>query len=161
MNFSQEPNGKSSRGHHGDRFFTRFSDRSREARGPGINHQPEAVRVVGNLPYFITSDILLRLSNSGSISKPSCPGAARGGGTSWRPRRDRSEYGLLSPLPQLYAGWRNVHPSARRPSRPRLTVDVTVVRLRMRQRLIVACARSCVLSAFQTFWAEAEDFVNN
>ena len=28
---------------------------------PGINHQPEKVRVVGNLPYFITSDILLRL----------------------------------------------------------------------------------------------------
>lgn len=28
---------------------------------PGLQYQPEPVRVVGNLPYYITSDILLRL----------------------------------------------------------------------------------------------------
>src|SRR5207302_9863679 len=28
---------------------------------PGMDPEPERVRVVGNLPYFITSDILLRL----------------------------------------------------------------------------------------------------
>jgi len=28
---------------------------------PGLNYQPEPARVIGNLPYYITSDILLRL----------------------------------------------------------------------------------------------------
>jgi len=28
---------------------------------PGLNYEPERARVVGNLPYYITSDILLRL----------------------------------------------------------------------------------------------------
>ena len=41
-------------------FDTLFGPKPGSTR-PGMNHQPEPVRVVGNLPYFITSDILLRL----------------------------------------------------------------------------------------------------
>jgi len=41
-------------------FDTLFGPKPGSSR-PGINQQPERVRVVGNLPYFLTSDILLRL----------------------------------------------------------------------------------------------------
>ena len=41
-------------------FDTLFGPKPGSTR-PGMNHQPEPVKVVGNLPYFITSDILLRL----------------------------------------------------------------------------------------------------
>ena len=35
--------------------------RNRDWDAPGIELKPEPVKVVGNLPYYITSDILLRL----------------------------------------------------------------------------------------------------
>jgi len=61
MNFSQEPNVEIIEGDVlAIDFHTLFGPRPGSTR-PGLNHQPEAVRVVGNLPYFITSDILLRL----------------------------------------------------------------------------------------------------
>src|SRR6267378_7210335 len=61
MNFSQEPNVEIIEGDiMAIDFHTLFGPKPGSTR-PGINHQPEAVRVVGNLPYFITSDILLRL----------------------------------------------------------------------------------------------------
>jgi len=41
-------------------FDTLFGPKPGSSR-PGLEFVPEPVRVVGNLPYFITSDILLRL----------------------------------------------------------------------------------------------------
>ena len=41
-------------------FQTLFGPKPGSSR-PGIEHKLEPVRVVGNLPYFLTSDILLRL----------------------------------------------------------------------------------------------------
>jgi 16S rRNA (adenine1518-N6/adenine1519-N6)-dimethyltransferase len=41
-------------------FDTIFGPKPGNTR-PGIEYRPEPARVVGNLPYFITSDILLRL----------------------------------------------------------------------------------------------------
>src|SRR3979411_86845 len=70
---------------------------------PGIELKPSPVRVVGNLPYFITSDILLRLfgfSNYFDIivimvqREVADRVAAPPGG---------SDYGLLSATAQLYA----------------------------------------------------------
>ena len=61
MNFSQEPNVEIIEGDVlAIDFHTLFGPKPGSTR-PGMTHQPEPARVVGNLPYFITSDILLRL----------------------------------------------------------------------------------------------------
>jgi 16S rRNA (adenine1518-N6/adenine1519-N6)-dimethyltransferase len=54
---------------------------------PGIVHVPEKTRLVGNLPYFITSDILLQEEVADRIAAK--PGVR--------------DYGLLSATVQLYA----------------------------------------------------------
>jgi 16S rRNA (adenine1518-N6/adenine1519-N6)-dimethyltransferase len=70
---------------------------------PGIEFKPQPVRVVGNLPYYITSDILLRLFEYSKylenivimVQKEVADRiAAEPGG---------SEYGVLSATAQLYA----------------------------------------------------------
>ncbi|HKT68676.1 MAG TPA: 16S rRNA (adenine(1518)-N(6)/adenine(1519)-N(6))-dimethyltransferase RsmA [Terriglobales bacterium] len=70
---------------------------------PGIVHVPEKVRLVGNLPYFITSDILLRLFQYHQYfetivimvqEEVADRIAAKPGGR---------DYGLLSATVQLYA----------------------------------------------------------
>jgi len=70
---------------------------------PGIEFKPQPVRVVGNLPYYITSDILLRLFQYSKyfenivimVQKEVADRiAAEPGG---------SEYGILSATAQLYA----------------------------------------------------------
>jgi 16S rRNA (adenine1518-N6/adenine1519-N6)-dimethyltransferase len=70
---------------------------------PGMEQTPERVRVVGNLPYFITSDILLRLFEYRKyfdlivlmVQKEVAERLAAEPGT--------KEYGLLSATTQLYA----------------------------------------------------------
>src|SRR5436305_10379895 len=70
---------------------------------PGMEHEPERVRVVGNLPYFITSDILLRLFEYRKyfevfvlmVQKEVADRLAAKPGT--------IEYGLLSATAQLYS----------------------------------------------------------
>jgi 16S rRNA (adenine1518-N6/adenine1519-N6)-dimethyltransferase len=70
---------------------------------PGMEFKPQPVRVVGNLPYYITSDILLRLFEFSKYfesivimvqSEVADRIAAAPGG---------SEYGILSATAQLYA----------------------------------------------------------
>src|SRR6266849_10838140 len=61
MNFAQAPNVEIIEGDIlSIDFDTLFGPKPGSTR-PGMEHRPEPVRVVGNLPYFITSDILLRL----------------------------------------------------------------------------------------------------
>jgi 16S rRNA (adenine1518-N6/adenine1519-N6)-dimethyltransferase len=70
---------------------------------PGMDIAPQKVRVVGNLPYFITSDILLRLFEYRKyfeililmVQKEVADRLAAKPGT--------SEYGLLSATAQLYS----------------------------------------------------------
>jgi 16S rRNA (adenine1518-N6/adenine1519-N6)-dimethyltransferase len=70
---------------------------------PGMEHAPERVRVVGNLPYFITSDILLRLFKYRKyfetivlmVQKEVADRLAAHPGT--------ADYGLLSATAQLYS----------------------------------------------------------
>jgi len=70
---------------------------------PGMELDPQKVRVVGNLPYFITSDILLRLFEYRKyfelmvlmVQKEVADRLAAKPGT--------SEYGLLSATAQLYS----------------------------------------------------------
>jgi 16S rRNA (adenine1518-N6/adenine1519-N6)-dimethyltransferase len=83
-------------------FDTIFGPRPGMTR-PGMEHVPERVRVVGNLPYFITSDILLRLFKYRKyfesivlmMQKEVADRLAAGPGS--------KEYGLLSATTQLYA----------------------------------------------------------
>jgi 16S rRNA (adenine1518-N6/adenine1519-N6)-dimethyltransferase len=70
---------------------------------PGMEQAPERVRVVGNLPYFITSDILLRLFKYRKyfetivlmVQKEVADRLAAQPGT--------ADYGLLSATAQLYS----------------------------------------------------------
>jgi 16S rRNA (adenine1518-N6/adenine1519-N6)-dimethyltransferase len=73
------------------------------SRRPGLEMEPEKIRVVGNLPYFITSEILLRLFEHRKyfdsivlmVQKEVAERLAASPGS--------KEYGLLSATAQLYA----------------------------------------------------------
>jgi 16S rRNA (adenine1518-N6/adenine1519-N6)-dimethyltransferase len=82
-------------------FNTLFGPKPGSTR-PGMEQAPEKVRVIGNLPYFITSEILLRLFEHRNlfdtfvlmVQKEVADRLAAHSGT--------SEYGLLSATAQLY-----------------------------------------------------------
>jgi len=83
-------------------FDTLFGPKPGSTR-PGMNHQPERVQVVGNLPYFITSDILLRLFAYRKYFETIVLMVQREVGDRLAARPGTSEYGLLSATAQLYA----------------------------------------------------------
>ena len=83
-------------------FDTLFGPKPGSTR-PGMNHQPERVRVVGNLPYFITSDILLRLFAYRKYFETIVLMVQREVADRLAARPGTSEYGLLSATAQLYA----------------------------------------------------------
>ncbi|HWY55164.1 MAG TPA: 16S rRNA (adenine(1518)-N(6)/adenine(1519)-N(6))-dimethyltransferase RsmA [Terriglobales bacterium] len=83
-------------------FDTLFGPKPGSTR-PGINHQPEPVRVVGNLPYFITSDILLRLFAYRKYFETIVLMVQREVADRMAAPPGTSEYGLLSATAQLYA----------------------------------------------------------
>jgi 16S rRNA (adenine1518-N6/adenine1519-N6)-dimethyltransferase len=82
-------------------FSTVFGPKPGASR-PGLAHTPELVRVVGNLPYYITSDILLHLFSFRQsfetfvimVQKEVADRLAAAPGS--------REYGLLSATAQLY-----------------------------------------------------------
>ena len=93
-------------------FDTLFGPKPGSTR-PGMNHQPEPARVVGNLPYFITSDILLRLFAYRRYFETIVLMVQREVGDRLAARPGTSEYGLLSATAQLYAQRReNVYSSS-------------------------------------------------
>ena len=83
-------------------FDTLFGPKPGSTR-PGINHQLERVRVVGNLPYFITSDILLRLFKYRKYFETIVLMVQREVADRLVAEPGHSEYGLLSASAQLYA----------------------------------------------------------
>jgi 16S rRNA (adenine1518-N6/adenine1519-N6)-dimethyltransferase len=83
-------------------FDTLFGPKPGSTR-PGINHQPEKVHVVGNLPYFITSDILLRLFAYRRYFDTIVLMLQREVADRVAAHPGTSEYGLLSATAQLYA----------------------------------------------------------
>lgn len=70
---------------------------------PGIELNPEPVRVVGNLPYYITSDILLRLFEFSRYFESIVIMVQREVADRIAAPPGGSEYGLLSATAQLYA----------------------------------------------------------
>ncbi len=115
-------------------FDTIFGPKPGSTR-PGINQQPERVRVVGNLPYFITSDILLRLfafrkyfeTNVLMVQSEVADRLAASPGS--------SEYGLLSATTQLYTTVEKLFTLPPTAFTPPPKVHSTVVRLTTTSRL--------------------------
>src|SRR5207244_12239711 len=70
---------------------------------PCIDFKPEPVRVVGNLPYYITSDILLRLFAHRQYFETIVIMLQREVAERLAAAPGTSDYGLLSATAQLYA----------------------------------------------------------
>lgn len=70
---------------------------------PGIDLKPQPVRVVGNLPYYITSDILLRLFEFSKYFETIVIMVQREVADRIAAEPGGRDYGLLSATAQLYA----------------------------------------------------------
>jgi 16S rRNA (adenine1518-N6/adenine1519-N6)-dimethyltransferase len=70
---------------------------------PGIEVKPEPVKVVGNLPYYITSDILLRLFEFSKYFESIVIMVQREVGVRIAAKPGSRDYGMLSATAQLYA----------------------------------------------------------
>lgn len=83
-------------------FNTLFGPKPGSMR-PGMEFVPEQVKVVGNLPYYITSDILLRLFEYHQFFQTIVLMVQKEVADRMAAAPGRSEYGLLSATTQLYA----------------------------------------------------------
>jgi 16S rRNA (adenine1518-N6/adenine1519-N6)-dimethyltransferase len=75
---------------------------------PGIDLKPEPVKVVGNLPYFITSDILLRLFEFSKYFESIVIMVQREVADRLAAEPGGRDYGMLSATAQLYARVENL-----------------------------------------------------
>jgi 16S rRNA (adenine1518-N6/adenine1519-N6)-dimethyltransferase len=75
---------------------------------PGIEIKPQPAKVVGNLPYYITSDILLRLFEYSKYFESLVIMVQREVADRIAAEPGGSEYGLLSATAQLYARVENL-----------------------------------------------------
>ena len=115
-------------------FDTLFGPKPGSTR-PGMNHQPEPVKVVGNLPYFITSDILLRLFAYRKYFETIVLMVQREVGDRLAAKPGTSEYGLLSATAQLYSHVENLFTLPPGAFSPPPKVHSTVVRLSIASRI--------------------------
>jgi len=83
-------------------FNTLFGPKPGSTR-PGMENVPDKVRVIGNLPYFITSDILLRLFENNRYFEMLVLMVQKEVADRIAARPGTSDYGLLSATAQLYA----------------------------------------------------------
>ena len=102
---------------------------------PGMNHNPETVQVIGNIPYFITSDILLRLFAYRKFFDEIVLMVQREVADRLAARPGKSEYGLLSATAQLYAQVEKVFTLPPGAFSPPPKVHSSVVRLTLFSRL--------------------------
>jgi len=115
-------------------FDTVFGPKPGSTR-PGMNHEPEKVRVVGNLPYFITSDILLRLFEFRRYFELIVVMVQREVAERLAAQPGNSEYGLLSATAQLYSEVEILFTLPPDAFSPPPKVHSSVVRLTMTPRL--------------------------
>ena len=115
-------------------FDTLFGPKPGSTR-PGMNHQPELVRAVGSLPYFITSDILLRLFAYRRYFETIVLMVQREVADRLAARPGASEYGLLSATAQLYANVEKLFTLPPGAFSPPPKVHSAVVRLTIASRI--------------------------
>jgi len=129
MNFSLRPNVEIIEGDIlAIDFNTLFGPKPGSTR-PGIDQAPAKVRVVGNLPYFITSDILLRLFDNHKYFDEIVLMVQKEVADRLAARPGTSEYGLLSATAQLYARIEKLFTLAPGAFSPPPKVNSTVVRV--------------------------------
>jgi 16S rRNA (adenine1518-N6/adenine1519-N6)-dimethyltransferase len=102
---------------------------------PGLEETQQAVRVVGNLPYFITSDILFRLFSYRQYFETIVLMVQREVAERLVARPGRSEYGVLSATTQLYARVESLFTLPPDSFSPPPKVHSSVVRLTMEPRI--------------------------
>ena len=108
---------------------------------PGIDLKPEPVKVVGNLPYYITSDILLRLFEFSKYFDSIVIMVQREVAERIAAQPGGSDYGILSATAQLYARVENLFTLPPSAFVPPPKVHSSVLRLTIdpqRERLGVA-----------------------
>ena len=96
---------------------------------PGIDLKPEPVKVVGNLPYYITSDILLRLFEFSKYFESLVIMVQREVADRIAAKPGGREYGMLSATAQLYARVENLFSLPPSSFEPPPKVHSTVLRL--------------------------------
>jgi 16S rRNA (adenine1518-N6/adenine1519-N6)-dimethyltransferase len=96
---------------------------------PGLEQEQQTVRVVGNLPYFITSDILFRLFAYRKYFETIVLMVQKEVADRLVARPGKSEYGVLSATTQLYARVENLFTLPPDSFSPPPKVHSSVVRL--------------------------------
>jgi len=114
-------------------FQTLFGPRPGSSR-PGMELKPEPVHVVGNLPYYITSDILLHLFEARQCFDRLVLMVQKEVADRMSAAPGASEYGLLSATTQLYTRVEKVMTLPPQAFSPPPQVYSTVVRLTMEPR---------------------------
>ena len=109
-------------------FDTLFGPKPGNSR-PGIEYIPEPVRVVGNLPYFITSDVLLRLFEYRRYFETLVLMVQREVADRLAAHPGGRDYGLLSATAQLYSHVEKLFTLPPEAFSPPPKVHSTVVRL--------------------------------
>lgn len=101
---------------------------------PGIEFKPQPMKVVGNLPYYITSDILLRLFEFSKYFESIVVMVQREVAERVAAEPGGSEYGLLSATAQLHARVENLFTLPPGAFSPPPKVHSSVLRLTMAPR---------------------------
>jgi 16S rRNA (adenine1518-N6/adenine1519-N6)-dimethyltransferase len=109
-------------------FSTLFGPRPGASR-PGLVQAPEPVRVVGNLPYYITSDILLRLFAARQCFSTIVLMVQKEVADRLAAPPGNADYGLLSATAQFYARVEKLFPVPPGAFSPPPKVYSAVVRL--------------------------------
>ena len=102
---------------------------------PGLEVEPQKVRAVGNLPYFITSDILLRLFEYRKYFELIVLMVQKEVADRLAAKPGNSEYGLLSATAQLYGRVENLFTVPAGAFLPPPKVQSAVVRLALAPHL--------------------------
>src|ERR1035441_5446760 len=104
-------------------------------RRPGIEFRPEPVKVIGNLPYYITSDILLRLFDYSKYFESIVILVQREVADRIAAEPGSRDYGLLSATAQLFARVENLFTLPPGSFDPAPKVHSSVLRLTMAPRM--------------------------
>lgn len=115
-------------------FDTVFGPKPGNSR-PGIEYRPEPARVAGNLPYFLTSDILLRLFAYRRYFETMVLMVQREVADRLAADPGGSDYGLLSATAQLYCRVEKLFTLPPDAFSPPPKVHSTVVRLVVDSRI--------------------------
>ena len=115
-------------------FHSLFGPKPGASR-PGLVHKPEPAHVVGNIPYYITSDILLRIFEFRQYFSTIVIMVQREVADRITARPGGSNYGLLSATAQLYANVEKLFTLQPGAFSPPPKVQSTVIRLTIAPRL--------------------------